>query len=186
MKVKDLIKELSIFDPETPISHGVFWVEEMPAYYDGSCYYINEQDQAVYTREGKKVVFRTYDDVDIIWRAIERNPKISLEEVEKLFLHDKEPHSNWKKYIKESYEDTLKYFTNSINEWSDIIKNNMKDGWKYLIDRQPGIYSYGEIFRLKDKVNKNCCGGEIRALLDGDQFEKKDFNIDLMEFVIKE
>ena len=81
MKVKELLKELASMDPEAEIvcgNGGVYFVEQLPGYYDGSYEsLIHDESKGPYyslkgieyTRSGTKVVFHTMNAEDLIWNC---------------------------------------------------------------------------------------------------------------------
>lgn len=81
MKVKELLKELAGMDPEAEVvcgDGGVYFVEQLPGYYDGHYEELIHDDSKKpyyslkgikYTRSGTKVVFHTMNAEDLIWNC---------------------------------------------------------------------------------------------------------------------
>jgi hypothetical protein len=91
MKVKDLIKELSKYDPETEVcvdNQAILYVTDEPAYYDGKLQVVEfvngyQPVKVSYTGSGRKVVIKPFsissavlDYPDLVIVDEYGNPKI--------------------------------------------------------------------------------------------------------------
>ena len=122
MKVRELLKELQSYNPDSEIvidgTGPVYFVEELPGYYDGyySEHILGEKvlqgyniEGIHYTRAGSKVILKTMDLEDIVWNVS------SPDEVDKIKVtFDPTMHQGAINSISEKFrvvkEEIMKYF----------------------------------------------------------------------------
>lgn len=178
MRVKELIEKLQKFDPEAKISEAIYDVDQLPAFYDGSCcYYDAEQHTYNITRTGMKIVFRRMEIDDMVLDMFRRDSKKSFEDVAYHFRGVSE------EYLKEKYDYWKNHILKSDQEWLEKIKQKISEGCRFLQERDGYIWSQLN----PDGTTEGLMCGFIHILCNSGCFERIDYEPDptYVEWVYK-
>lgn len=184
MKTKDLIKELQELDPSGELQvDGILEVDLLPGYWDGPCYYKDEDGNFVIDYNNEKIVlYHLYFD-DFFWN----NDKSKLKVLDEVHIGVKtekdyydmieEIHKQKKEFKQDSLQRQLPEILNKLKKGYVIIKH--KDAEKYFftwIDKEiinPNMKLDNEVL-LRKSYSKNynhLNQGEAQIIADSGYFK---------------